>query len=57
MPSPSELIAAARFMVTASDPSELTDARLRRAISTAYYAVFHTVLHAAAKRFMGSGSK
>ena len=43
-------------MVTAADPSELTDARLRRAISTAYYAVFHTVLHAAAKRFMGSGS-
>ncbi len=32
-----------------------SDAALRRAVSTAYYAVFHAVLRAAASRFMGPG--
>ncbi len=35
---------------SASDPS---DAQLRRAVSTAYYAVFHKILRLAAVRFVG----
>jgi hypothetical protein len=53
MLEPSELLAVARLLSTASNPAELTDARLRRAVSSAYYAVFHTILRAAARRFMG----
>jgi hypothetical protein len=34
-----------------------SDAALRRAVSTAYYALFHTVLRAAATRFMGHGQQ
>jgi hypothetical protein len=32
-----------------------SQARLRRAVSTAYYALFHTVARAGALRFMGTG--
>lgn len=35
----------------------LSAARLRRAASTAYYALFHKVLRAGAKRFMGEGKE
>jgi hypothetical protein len=57
MPNPSELLALSRHLSTAADPIDLTDARLRRAVSTAYYAVFHTILRAAALRFMGAGQE
>lgn len=50
MADPSELLAAARLLVDGGPP---TDAQLRRAVSTAYYAVFHYILRAAADRFMG----
>jgi hypothetical protein len=52
VPDPSDLIAVARLL-SAQSPS--TDAQLRRAVSTAYYAVFHTILRAAARRFIGVG--
>jgi len=42
------LLAAARRLSDASRQPPPTDAQLRRAVSTAYYAVFHTVLRAAA---------
>lgn len=57
MPEPSELLAVARFLATTDDKPQLTDARLRRAVSTAYYALFHKVLRAAAQRFMGPGQE
>lgn len=52
MLDPSDLLAVARFLSEASTPPP-SDAQLRRAVSTAYYAVFHQVLRAAANRFMG----
>jgi hypothetical protein len=33
----------------------MIDAQLRRAVSTAYYAVFHAIMRRAAERFMGAG--
>jgi hypothetical protein len=39
---------------TGLPPSE---AQLRRAVSTAYYALFHNVLRAGAQRFMGPVSE
>jgi len=47
---PLELLAVARLLAADAQPSE---AQLRRAVSTAYYALFHKVLQAAAGRFMG----
>lgn len=52
MPDPAGLLAAARLLLSAA-PAE--DAQLRRAVSTAYYALFHKVAQAAAERFMGTG--
>jgi uncharacterized protein (UPF0332 family) len=53
MPDPAELLAVARLLSdTTTRPS---DAQLRRAISTAYYALFHRVVRIAANRFMGPG--
>lgn len=57
MPDPSELLAVARLLSDASGPNPASDAQLRRAISTAYYALFHKVLRAAAERFMGPGQE
>jgi len=47
---PLDLLAVARLLAADVQPSE---AQLRRAVSTAYYALFHRVLQAAAGRFMG----
>jgi hypothetical protein len=53
---PSELLDLARLLVArGSNPP--TEAQLRRAASTAYYAVFHTVARAGASRFMGAGAE
>ena len=56
MPDPEGLLLVAK---TLSDPgaSRASDASLRRAVSTAYYALFHKVLRAAAERFMGSNKE
>ncbi len=53
MLQPSEFLEGARLLATAGAASS-SDAHLRRSISTAYYALFHTVLTASAARFMGS---
>lgn len=51
MLDPVDFLAVARLLsASGTSPS---DAQLRRAVSTAYYALFHTVLQAAARRFMG----
>lgn len=54
MPDPAELVAAARLLLS-TQPA--TEAQLRRAVSTAYYAVFHKVLRAAAQHFAGEGQE
>jgi uncharacterized protein (UPF0332 family) len=55
MPDPAELLAVARQL--ANSLPQPNDAQLRRAVSTAYYAVFHKILLAAAERFMGPGTE
>lgn len=50
---PSELLDAARLLAS-SQHLPLTDGRIRRAISTDYYALFHAVLTAGADRFFGA---
>ena len=49
---PPDLIEAARVL-TESGPGRPTQARLRRAVSTAYYAMFHCLAAAAADLFIG----
>jgi uncharacterized protein (UPF0332 family) len=57
VPDPSELIVTARRLLHASSPFPITDGTLRRAVSTAYYALFHKVLRTGADRFMGVGTQ
>lgn len=57
MPVPSELLALARNLSTGSGGSQPNDSELRRAVSTAYYALFHKVVRTAASRFMGPGQE
>jgi uncharacterized protein (UPF0332 family) len=53
VPDPSRLLAVARLLA-ASDADEVpSEEQLRRAVSTAYYALFHAVLRAGANRFVG----
>ena len=49
---PPDLIEAARVLAE-SAPGDPTQARLRRAVSTAYYAVFHCLAATAADLFIG----
>lgn len=53
MPNPSELLEVARLLLNTDFPKTPSDAQLRRAVSTAYYALFHKILRAAAARFVG----
>lgn len=53
---PPELLEAARLLAPAEPEPPPSQGRLRRAISTAYYALFHAVLRTGARRFMGDGS-
>ncbi len=57
MPDPSALLAVARLLLSAEPESPASDARLRRAVSTAYYALFHKVLQSGAECFMGPGKQ
>lgn len=53
---PNDLIAVARTLVAggnASDPNGATDTELRKAVSCAYYAVFHTLCRACADVMVG----
>ena len=49
-----ELIALSRALSRDEGGVEAGETRLRRAVSTAYYALFHMVLRGAADRFVGS---
>ncbi len=57
MLDPAELLQVARLLSDAAADPEPSQAQLRRAVSTAYYALFHTVLRAAAQRFAGLGKE
>lgn len=57
MPDPSDLLAVARLLLCAEATNPPPEAQLRRAVSTAYYALFHKALRAAGERFMGGGSE
>lgn len=57
MPDPSDLVAVARLLLSAGPATPPSEAQLRRAVSTAYYALFHKVLRAGAERFMGVGKQ
>ena len=51
--TPRDLMEAARALVE-SGPAPPTQARLRRAVSTAYYAMFHCLGACAADLFIGT---
>jgi uncharacterized protein (UPF0332 family) len=53
VPNPAHLLEQAERLAAPTAEGEPIDADLRRAISSAYYAVFHAVLSAAADRFVG----
>ncbi len=55
MPYPVELLSVARLLLGAGTTPPPTDAHLRGAVSTAYYALFHKVLRAATDNFVGAG--
>ncbi len=57
MPDPAELLAVARLLSYPRAERPPSQAELRRAVSTAYYALFHKVLRAAAERFAGVGQE
>jgi hypothetical protein len=53
VPDAADLLAVARLLSIPGPEPRSYDAQLRRAVSTAYYALFHSILRAAAQRFMG----
>jgi hypothetical protein len=57
MPDPTEFLALARRLSDTTGPEPPNDAALRRAVSTAYDALFHKVARGAAQRFMGDGQE
>ena len=57
MPDPAGLLAVARLLLNPFQGATPSDAQLRRAVSTAYYAVFHAVVRAGTARFMGADSE
>ena len=52
-----EMIEVARHLTATGAAMPLGNSYLRRAVSTAYYALFHTMLGAAADRFVGTAAK
>lgn len=56
MLDPAELLRTSKLLLEPAAGAPASDGQLRRAVSTAYYALFHTLLKAAAERFMGAGS-
>lgn len=53
MLDPAELLAVARLLTAKGAAPPPNEAQLRRAISTAYYSLFHSALRVAADRFLG----
>ena len=56
-PDPTELLDLAKRLALAEGRAVPTDTERRRAVSTVYYAVFHKILGAATRRFMGAGQE
>ena len=54
MLKPAEFLDVARSLASPASTRSPSDVELRRSVSTAYYAVFHTILAAAAERFVGT---
>jgi uncharacterized protein (UPF0332 family) len=54
MVDPQELIAVARLLLGENNRGAPNQTRLRRAISTAYYALFHSIVRSAADAFVGA---
>jgi hypothetical protein len=54
MSVPADLLTQARSLAT-SDPKKPKQANLRRAVSSAYYALFHFLSEEAARSFVGAG--
>lgn len=52
---PNEFIDLARLLARTDHGDLVEDAQMRRSVSTSYYALFHTVLTAAAERLFGAG--
>ena len=57
MPDPAELLAVSRLLLSPVAGAQPSDAQLRRAVSTAYYAVFHAIVRVGTLRFMGAGTE
>jgi hypothetical protein len=57
MVDPHGLIAAARLLLGETNTGAPNQTRLRRAVSTAYYALFHSVARAASDAFVGAGHR
>jgi hypothetical protein len=53
VPDSADLLAVARLLLKSAGAEPASEAALRRAVSTAYYAVFHHLLRAAVRRFVG----
>ena len=56
MSVPADLLTQAKSLAT-SDPNRPKQANLRRAVSSAYYALFHFLTEEAAKNFVGAGQQ
>jgi hypothetical protein len=57
MIDPKGLIGTARLLLGEGNKGAPNQTRLRRAVSTAYYALFHTIVRAAADAFVGAGHR
>lgn len=57
MADPQSLIGAARLLLGESNEGAPNQTRLRRAVSTAYYALFHGIVRCAADSFVGARSR
>ena len=57
MLDPADMLAVARRLADVGAGSPPSDAQLRRAVSSAYYALFHKVVSAGTRRFMGPGTE
>jgi hypothetical protein len=57
IPNPEHLLEQADRLIGAGSPGQPRQVDLRRAISAAYYAVFHSTLAAAADRYVGANRR
>lgn len=57
MIDPQSLISTARLLLGESNKGAPNQTRLRRAVSTAYYALFHSILRSASDAFVGANQR